>query len=186
MAGLKMRYREPLPHTMPVLPEGYALCTLETEEDLQGCFYACTEGLSLEEWTLEQFREVSLDRVGIEKEQMYMIRDPQGKIVATATAWQRGETEGYLHLVSALPEVRGMGFGYILCQKVLDFFLDQGITSIQLDTQDFRLPAIKVYLKLGFIPVLYDYDMADRWRDVFDKLQLRTPVYRLRFEEMEL
>ena len=186
MAGLKMRYREPLPFTMPVLPEGYTLCTLESEAELQDCFEACKEGLSLEEWTLEQFREVSLDRVGITMDQIYVVKDPGGKIVATATAWQRGEKEGYLHLVSALPETRGMGFGYILCQKVLDFFLDQGINSIQLDTQDFRLPAIKIYLKLGFIPVLYDYDMADRWRDVFDKLQLRTPVYRLRFEEMEL
>lgn len=89
-------------------------------------------------------------------------------------------------MVSALPESRGLGLSYLLCQKVLDFFLDQGIEDIMLDSDDFRLAALKVYLMLGFIPVLNDYDMADRWKKIFEQLQMTSPVYKVTFQEIQL
>ena len=37
---------------------------------------------------------------------------------------------------------------------------------IMLTTDDFRIPAVKVYLSLGFIPVLHDDTMPGRWKAV--------------------
>ena len=186
MAQLKMKYRRPLEHGEHPLPQGYTLCTLETDEDIRGWIHACDEGLGVGEWTAEDFREKMLGQPGIEKEQIFLVKDHQGKVMATATAWQKNDHQGYLHMVSALPESRGLGFGYLLTQKVLDFFLQQGIEDIMLDSDDFRLAALKVYLKLGFIPVLNDYDMAERWQKIFQQLKMTTPVYKVTFQEVEL
>ena len=48
-------------------------------------------------------------------------------------------------------------------------FASAGYTRIYLKTDDWRLPAIKTYLKLGFIPFLFLPDMEGRWRDVCEK-----------------
>ena len=37
-----------------------------------------------------------------------------------------------------------------------------------LNTDDFRKPAIKIYLGLGYRPYLYDDDMAERWHALMD------------------
>ena len=39
-----------------------------------------------------------------------------------------------------------------------------------LDTDDFRLPAIKNYLNLGFVPVYVGENHGERWRIIFKKL----------------
>lgn len=186
MAQLKMKYRQPLPHKEHILPEGYTLCSLETEEDMLGWIQACDEGLGTGSWTIEDFYQNMLTQPGIEREQIFLVKNPQGKVVATATAWKRNHDQGCLHMVSALPESRGLGLSYLLCQKVLDFFLNQGIDDIMLDSDDFRLAALKVYLMLGFIPVLNDYDMADRWKKIFEQLQMTSPVYKVTFQEFQL
>jgi hypothetical protein len=41
-----------------------------------------------------------------------------------------------------------------------------------LDTDDFRLPAVKTYLNLDFVPIYVDVDQPDRWCEVLEKLEL--------------
>ena len=89
-------------------------------------------------------------------------------------------------MVAALPEARGLGLGGLLTQHVLDFFLARGVDYITLDTDDFRLPAIKTYLRLGFIPVLSEYGAEQLWRDIFVKTGLRTPVFEVQHVKKEL
>jgi mycothiol synthase len=38
-----------------------------------------------------------------------------------------------------------------------------GYRHIHLDTEDWRLPALKIYLRLGYKPLLYAPDMATCW-----------------------
>lgn len=38
--------------------------------------------------------------------------------------------------------------------------------DIHLYTEDFRLAALKTYLKLGYIPILYSPEMPERWRAI--------------------
>jgi mycothiol synthase len=49
-------------------------------------------------------------------------------------------------------------------------FLDAGYTKIQLHTEYYRLPAIKTYLKLGFVPSIASSEDADLWADVCEQL----------------
>lgn len=186
MAQLLMKFRAPRPGAHRPLPEGYTLSTCQTDEDALGWIAACAEGLSTDAWTLAQFRQNMLEPQGLAPEQIFLVKDPQGRVAATATGWIKGEDCGYLHMVAALPEYRGLGLGAVVCQAVLDFFAGRGIARILLNSDDWRLAALKTYLNLGFLPVLNDFDMADRWQAIYEKLGVRYPVYRVRLEEAAL
>ena len=58
---------------------------------------------------------------------------------------------------------------------------EAGAQVAYLTTDDFRLPAIKSYLKAGFYPVLYareEYDtMRQRWTSVLEKLGVENPGF---------
>ena len=54
-------------------------------------------------------------------------------------------------------------------------FIQAGYEEIYLRTDDFRLPALKVYLKLGYEPLLYADDMKGRWKAVCAKLGWPKP-----------
>ena len=47
----------------------------------------------------------------------------------------------------------------------------EGFRHIHLYTEEYRLAAIKTYLKLGYVPYLYLPEMVERWRVVCEQLQ---------------
>ena len=100
--------------------------------------------------------------------------NPSGRLVATAMA-QHQPLEyhpcgGELSWVASDPEHKGNGLGFTVCAAVTRRLLEIGYRNIYLRTDDFRLPAIKVYQKLGYVPFLFAPDMEGRWRDVCAKL----------------
>ncbi|TXK84442.1 N-acetyltransferase [Paenibacillus sp. N3.4] len=89
--------------------------------------------------------------------------------VATATAWETEETgdeAGYLHMVGALPEYAGQGLGRAATLAALHRMRSERRKSALLETDDFRLSAIKVYWKLGFRPVYLDESHEQRWTHI--------------------
>jgi len=94
--------------------------------------------------------------------------------VGTACAWRQSVDEGkvgYVHMLGVVPEHQGKGLGYALVLCTLHFFKDRGFQEAVLDTDDFRLPAIKTYLNLGFEPVYVDEGHLSRWKTVLAKLE---------------
>ena len=87
--------------------------------------------------------------------------------VATASAWYReeyGKDTGYLHMVGALPEYKGRKLGYLVSLAAMIKLKDEGFKRIVLQTDDFRLPAIKTYLDLGFeVDLTSDDTIPERW-----------------------
>ena len=53
----------------------------------------------------------------------------------------------------------------------MTFFAEQGYESIILLTDDWRLPAIGLYLSLGFDPVMEREDMPSRWQAIMAELE---------------
>ncbi len=93
--------------------------------------------------------------------------------VATASAWFRpmfGKTTGYLHYVGVLPSEWGKALGREVSLACLHRMKEEGRESAVLDTDDFRIAAIKTYLGMGFIPLLKHENQRQRWRDVFENL----------------
>jgi mycothiol synthase len=87
--------------------------------------------------------------------------------VATASAWQVdrfGPVIGYLHMVGVSPEHQGKHLGYWVSIAVLHQFVEAGRMEAVLQTDDFRLPAIKTYVRMGFEPLLVHENQRERWR----------------------
>jgi GNAT superfamily N-acetyltransferase len=64
------------------------------------------------------------------------------------------------------PAHRSHGLGRALCLHIVQRFLTAGYTSIRLGVQGWRLPAVKTYFTTGFVPFLYQPDLAERWERV--------------------
>jgi mycothiol synthase len=73
---------------------------------------------------------------------------------------------GELGWVAGHPGHAGKGLGLVVCAAALRRFLDAGYERIYLKTDDWRLPALKTYLKLGFEPFLFQAGMAERWKKI--------------------
>lgn len=99
----------------------------------------------------------------------------RGVPVGTACAWRQSVDEkevGYVHMVGVVAEHTGHKLGKWVSLAVLAYFRDNGFISAMLDTDDFRIPAIKTYLNLGFVPVYVEEGQPERWSDIFEKLRL--------------
>lgn len=87
-------------------------------------------------------------------EATYVVAAPAG-VVATAAARRlprRYPDAGYVHYVGARLSERGKRLGEVVTRRVLTHFAAEGLEQAVLETDDFRLPAIWTYLRLGFVP----------------------------------
>ena len=97
------------------------------------------------------------------------------------TAWalrQAGSPigQGIIHMVAVAPEHRGGGLGRALVVAVLHRLREVGARSAGLKTDDFRRVAIRLYLGVGFRPVLSHESHLGRWRAVYQELGIEEEV----------
>ena len=88
-----------------------------------------------------------------------------------ADLYDRQADPDELHNLAGDPAHVGRGLGMAVCTAVLQRFHRAGYHRVFLRTDDFRLPALKIYLKLGFLPLLYQEDMETRWETICQALK---------------
>lgn len=99
----------------------------------------------------------------------------QDELVATASSQflpGRDARSGFIHWVATRPSRRGKGLAAVLLGQLLKDFEARGYLSARLFTQPERLPAIRTYLKFGFVPE-YEVDGRDdrsTWSGIFQAL----------------
>ena len=79
--------------------------------------------------------------------------------------------EGVLDYVATHPDHQGRGLGRATCTAVSRYLVDRGCETVQLLTDDWRLPAIRLYLSLGYQPVTGRGDMPVRWAAIKSELE---------------
>jgi mycothiol synthase len=179
MAQLRMR-RSDLESLPPVeMPAGYRLRTYAPGDEAAWARIMNT-GIG-QSHTAEKCRENLIDRPQFRPEGLFFAVTDGGDAVGSACAWRRSAEEectGYVHMVCALPEHRGYRLGYWLSLAVLHRFREWGMREAILDTDDFRLPALRIYLDLGFLPLLREEDptQPERWRNVAAELGVTLPL----------
>ncbi len=171
MAQLRMVWKNKTPKPV-VLKEGVTVIDRTTdrftkEQLADGWIDACVE-LNQGTWTREQFYEKMWNDPLIPEDGIFFAVTPEGRIFSTATVQVRPGHIGNLHMVGSSSDVRGMGGGKAVCKAVIDYFIKHEIKEAYLNTDDFRKPAVKIYLDLGYRPYLYDADMAERWHALMD------------------
>lgn len=94
-----------------------------------------------------------------------MFLEKNGRLIATASGLEKAEfpNEGYLHMVGTLPEESGNGAGKAVVLAALHSLRERGFKTAVLSTDDFRLPAIKLYYRLGFRPLYSHESHKERW-----------------------
>lgn len=93
-----------------------------------------------------------------------------GEPAATITViCDYGAKNGYIHMVSCKPQFRGKGLGTLMNVIAVDVLKTAGMQTAYLTTDDWRIPAIKSYLKAGFLPDLEsEPDYKERWNKIYD------------------
>lgn len=105
-------------------------------------------------------------------ETTYVVAAPAG-VVAMAAARRlpaRFPDAGYVHYVGARSSERGKRLGEVVTRQVLAHFAGGGLHQAVLETDDFRLPAIWTYLRLGFVPEPRESGDVARWSRVLANL----------------
>ena len=97
----------------------------------------------------------------------------RGRDIATTTAVEKDifPGEGWLRMVAVSPEARGAGVGKLIVLAALHSLAERGYKTAVLSTDDFRLPAIRLYLSLGFQPLCNHESHKARWQKVFSEIQ---------------
>ncbi len=154
----------------PRLPDGYELSAYRESDEEQYTELMTKAGF--EGWDHERVQQMR--RSLLPKGLIVVEHTPSGRLVATANANHAPNAlhpeGGELGYVAADPEHSGKGLGMAVCAAVVQRLASAGYRRIYLQSDDWRLPALKTYLKLGFLPLLYREDMAERWRDVCENL----------------
>jgi mycothiol synthase len=152
------------------LPLGYTLRTGRRED--AEAVVAVLVAAGFAEWTIEMFGQW-LDRT-IPDGLWLVEQTPGGPVVCCTWAVHAPKPiypfGGELGWVGCRPEHTGQGLSSVTCAAVVRRFRQAGYRCLYLQTDDPRLPAIKTYLKLGWIPNLVEADLAGRWQAVCEKL----------------
>jgi mycothiol synthase len=154
-----------------VVPEGYVLRTC-TGSDLNAVRTLIdTDGpIGDKEW--EHF----VDRI-LPSGAFLSIQAESGSPVGTASAMHNpratryyfpfGGQVGYVAVDAAH---RGKGLGRALVAQVVARLMEAGYRHIFVGVQGWRLPAVKCYLSLGFVPLVHDAALLPRWRRICEQI----------------
>lgn len=124
-------------------------------------------------WTVEACREKIISAPGFDPDGMFFAVKGE-EVVGTACAFHDAVNppdRGTVHMVCVHPDHRGVGLGYWVSLAVLHRFRERDFSSVQLLTDDVRLPAIHIYLKLGFKPLMSHASYPARWEAVMQTLR---------------
>jgi GNAT superfamily N-acetyltransferase len=98
-----------------------------------------------------------------------------GELVSSCLAW-RGSTmprhpdAGQMGWLVTDPSHTGKGLGTIVAASATNRLAAGGYQRPCLGTEDFRIAAISIYLKLRWRPYVYREDMMLRWRSILARL----------------
>ena len=155
---------------LPPVPSGYRLRQYRAEDEAG--YYALMARAGFDGWTAERMRQVlpTVLPVGF-----FVVEHlASGQVAASALA-QHVPTElhpfgGQLGWVAADPDHRGRKLGTLATAAATRRLIEAGYQRIYLLTDDFRLPAIRIYLALGYTPLYHIPDMQERWQVVMRRL----------------
>ena len=172
MSKLRMVWKNKDPETCTLKDGCYVINRSSdrfTKEQLaDGWIDACIELTGGVPWTREQFFDKMWNDPTIPEDGMFFAVTSEGRIFSTASVQLLPNHAGNLHMVGSSSDVRGMGGGRAVCTAVIQYLKQHEIELAYLYTDDFRKPAIKIYLGIGYRPYLSEDGMVDSWYEIMD------------------
>lgn len=103
----------------------------------------------------------------------FIIRTKNKEPIAACAAWQtelKGSKIGLLEKLGVVENYQGRGLGRAIFLLCLHRLKERGFQEAMLFTEDFRIPAIRLFLSLGFKPLYDDKLNRNRWKKVMIKI----------------
>jgi len=148
----------------PELPPGYGLRTFRPGDEEPWIALLATGDFG--EWDRPRLdRLLSGERAPLPLDGVFFATRGEQIVGAACVFLHLGESGDVPELgwVAVHPAHRGHGLGLQVCRAALRFIRDRGHGYAYLLTEEFRLPAIKTYLRLGFEPEMLDATQPARW-----------------------
>ena len=153
------------------LPSGYSLRTYQPGDE--PCFFKVMELAGWPGWNAEKPRPWR-ERI-LPHGWFIIVHNTNNGIVATAMAfrdrWEFRCQGGELGWVVCILGHRGKGLGVAVSAAATTRLIEEGYRHVHLYTEGWRLAALKIYLKLGYIPFLYAPGMLERWCTICTQIQ---------------
>jgi mycothiol synthase len=154
------------------LPSGYAVRPYQDGDEAAYRALLSTDGWSMTDPQWDDYRDRLLPN-GL----FLIVHAGRGALVATAGAIHNPNPGRYyfpfggeLGMLTVRPDHRGRGLGRAASALAVRRLLAAGYESIRVGVQGFRLPALKTYLKLGFVPFLHHDGLPPRWQRICEQL----------------
>ena len=104
------------------------------------------------------------------RERQFFLLDDKENPIGTATAWFNhnfeGASYGRIHWVAIIPLFQGRGLAKPLMSAVCQRLKELGHERAYLSTAIERLPAIKLYLRFGFLPLIRNHKETQAWEKI--------------------
>ena len=124
--------------------------------------------------TPELFRQQFGDDDALLAARQGYLLDGRGNAIGTATAWFNDNFEGArvgrVHWVAIVPEHQGKGLSKPLMTATCHRLNELGHARAYLSTSSARIPAIKLYLEFGFVPLIRSAEDESIWKEVLAAL----------------
>lgn len=153
---------------LPALPDRFSLRTYESGDKVS--LAALLTRAFNDTWDLQRVGERLTEAPDVSA--IYLIIAGANELVATASARLMDiyPGSGYLHWVGVDPAHQGNGLGTYVSGCVLHYFKNLGLRDAVVETHDYRLSAVRTYLRLGFVPESRDSAEQQRWARVLPRI----------------
>ena len=158
----------------PVFPEGIECKSFPELPDALNTWLDIIGYLDGDEYAQlgrDYYEKTMLSYKNLDENMCYFLT-VDGVPAATITVICDYETKhGYIHMVTCKPNFRGRGLGHLLNEVAVYVLKREGMETAHLTTDDWRIAAIKTYLKAGLTPELESSpDYKERWEKIYSKI----------------
>ncbi len=157
------------PAECPKVPEGLRLTTLpELENGIDKWLDVVQYGLSEGKQDESFYNTVMIGHENYDAKYCYILMDGDASVATITVIFYPDKLNGYIHMVACKEQYRGRRIGSYMNDLVVYLLKQKGMKTASLTTDDWRVPAIKSYLRAGFKPDMSTDDFKERWGKIFD------------------
>ena len=159
------------------LPDGYTFVTYSRPEEKREYYFmhykkyaSDAETNAFFDTTLTNYRDCDPFR------DTFFLKQGEEYVGTVTAVVHPSDNSGYVHMVCIREDYRGKGLAAAINALAVNTLLNKKVDYILLTTDDYRIPAIKSYLKAGFLPVMnerfafYKWKMFRRWKKIYRHL----------------
>ena len=112
------------------------------------------------------------------KKDLFFVKHGNEYIATVTAIYHQKNNAGHVHCFAIRDDYRGKRLSYPLMYIAMKKIYDNGADFAYLSTDDWRKPAIKVYINCGFLPMMNEFwphkkrKMKARWKNIYNELNL--------------